>query len=286
MSVTPTVTLTTIHLYMYKLIITVIAGLITYTSFAQKPSNSFIVSYTQKYYLNKASVDNDGQPNSGISAKNSFNPAVGLDFERTTKYNVIFNVGLDYGIQTHDFVEHYDLTNFDPEVPEFNGMTWENNIKIRTHYISPRILVGYNYKINSDLALVGKCGLSWALYFDGYEDYKENWLMYSVDSSHGHIALAAVENIKLGDDKKDNHNYFDAPIPSFEFYLGVERSVKMGHIKRFSAGIMATRAGNKNYNGQFVQFNTMKNIDDVAGGSDWYRNHNIAIGLKLGVGLW
>lgn len=139
-----------------RFLYTLISCLIVSTSFAQKATNRIIVSYTQKYYFNKLNLDNDEQTSSNITTKNLSAPAIGLDFERTTKHNIIFDIGLDYGIQTHDLYENCDLSNFDADAPMLKDVTWSNNIRVTTHYISPRILIGYKKQLSKDFALIGK----------------------------------------------------------------------------------------------------------------------------------
>ena len=247
-----------------------------------------MVSYSQKYYLNKLNLDQNGIAPDPISTTNSFAPTMGIAYERTTRYNLILHAGLDYGVQNHDILLSYEFSDFDPDAKsQLNGFRYQRQITASSRYIALQLMVGYKYRLSPQWALTGRVGVSQYSFRGGYSQPSRNsYLWYNTDDSSQMRAISFTgETANLGSVEAKNKWYqFRNPINNFEFYLGVEHRLHHQYIRSIVAGTQLS--GNwSTFTGQFMQIGSVAHWGDNTSNFDWYHNRNISVALRLGINI-
>jgi hypothetical protein len=256
----------------------------------KKGTNRLTISFVQKCYLNKLNVDKGGEAPDPIITRNTWAPAVGLEYERTTSYGLIYAIGVDYGVQPHDITLHYDFTDYDPAAKKnLAGYTFESEVKVKTRYFAPRIMVGYSYRILNNLSLIGKVGLDWGYYLDEYSahDQATNITYATDDSTELRLSNVANSTVHLGDnsDKSGSGRRFSNKISSLDLYLGVSKDMHLKYLHSLAIGVSATRCMIKEP-GQFAIEGHKSHWGDITTEYDYYWNRNISLGIRVTTGLW
>jgi hypothetical protein len=214
--------------------------------------------------------------------------AVGIEYERVTRHHFIFDIGLEYGITRHKVNVVQDFSDFDTAASNLSDYSFDRKLDLKFHYLSPRLLIGYQYPITHDWSLVGKVGLSVSLFLDGYNGPSQPYVIdYTRDNGTAVNATFMSETISIGDSK--NHGgsrFFSFPLHTYECYIGVEHSVKRRWIKKLAIGLEGTRAIRWNDPPGIIQISSLGNVYNSQDNIDSYRDRNFSLGLRLSLGLW
>lgn len=274
-----------------KYIPLVLATLVSTSALGQKPkavgNNNICLSFTPNYYLQKQNIKNGSDD--FLFPKNTFGYDFSLEYDRTTKYNLILGIGLDYGQLSHNIDIIQPLDNFDPEAAEaFKGLKYSGNVSATTKYFAPKLVIGYKYPISKNFSLNAKVGLRRTIFLNGYRVYNYGiYVRYLPDS--GEPYRESIPNTAFyyfGNDKSQpsasklfpwnqwNNNW--------EFYFGASKKIDKLWIKSVDFGI--------NFKETFGKINSPSLTDEhiTRYGEEtyqlsYYYERNIAFGLVLGV---
>lgn len=253
--------------------------------------NRFNIMLCQQYYYNTLNVTNDNSEPNPIIARNTTGMYLGIEYERTTRYGLIFGVGLQYGIKKHDILLYRDLSNFDIEANIANW-TYSNDINIRLTYYAPRFFVGYHLQINKKSAAIIKVGISQRKYLgEGYYDAASVHTSYYTKTGEQRSANTILWSTKFGNERDSGPGFFKIGTVQniYDVYLGYEHRLNFRHLKCVSIGLEATCMNKVPHNDNYVvtrasEKRDQKDLKELT--YDAYLDRNISIGLRLAVGLW
>jgi hypothetical protein len=253
-----------------------------------KPYNRAFLSYGQQYYFNKSYVQNDDKEPNPLRPHNTYGYNVGLNYERVTRSGLLFNAGLQYGLQRHNVDFFVDLSNFDATAARnLRGAALNKNISCNIQYAALQLMVGYIKELTPQWSVTGKAGFMLGkTYTSGRRETLINDIQYidDIDPLKSTIARVTVTDVLLGARKNE---WSWAP-STLEFYVGAVRTVNVRWLKSVALGLegsFSPFAGS----GDFLMIKTrnsvlINNNADVS--VDKYYNRSRAIGIRLGLGLW
>jgi hypothetical protein len=254
-----------------------------------KPYNRAFLSYGQQYYFNKSYVLNDDKEPNPLRPHNTYGYNVGLNYERVTRSGLLFNAGLQYGLQRHNVDFFVDLANFDATAARnLRGAALNKNISCNVQYAALQLMVGYIKEITPKWSVTGKAGFMLGkMYTSGMHETIINNIQYvdDIDPLKSTIARVAVTEVLLGARKKE---WSWAP-STLEFYVGAVRAVNVRWLKSVALGVEGSFSPfNAENSGDFIQLKTRNSVlinSDKDVSIDKYYNRSRAIGIRLGLGL-
>ncbi|MCD6011548.1 MAG: hypothetical protein K0Q79_1410 [Flavipsychrobacter sp.] len=138
----------------------IISFFIYASSFAQRKGfNRIELHYVPRYYLDKLNVDNVNVAPNPIRPHNTLGHAFGLAYERVTRYGLLIDGGMQFGIRKHNIDIVYDVSDYDPDAKNvLKGKVYRDNFKFTLYDINPYFFIGYRRSINKKWAAVVKAG--------------------------------------------------------------------------------------------------------------------------------
>jgi hypothetical protein len=254
-----------------------------------------LVSYASQLYLNKFNIDNPSNSANPFHTKNTFGYFADLLYERVTRYGLIIDAGLRFGMRKHNITIRQDLSNFDSQATNnLKGKVYTTNIDPELYYLDPCVMLGYRKMLKNHYAISAKIGVYETKYINGYEDventsvgyYSDNHSTYNMANFLTYTALFG-ETINR---KLYNNNYTSNSLRSydyynlFEFYIGIERQFPKGLVKNLSVG-MEVNGGYPEFFSS-VQIKSIPTISTVNENYFNYRDRSIAVGLVFSAALW
>jgi hypothetical protein len=274
-----------------KSLILLITLLVTYSAPAKttpKGYNTLGLALTGSRYLNRGNVSNFNQPGNPLSARNTNGFELNLLYNRVTRYNLILEFAVGYGQQSHDISIRHNLENFDPRaVSNLKGAVYGANISETIKYFAPRVAVGYKYRLNGEVSLIGKGGIKRLHYLNGKREVLEATMAYYTDD-HSEMRIVAFNNAHYvfgeepGSPKASGIYPFNAWLDSWDIYLGVQKEVKSFWISAINLGLTGTATFGKVVtpsltNGYLTRFGQTSYM------YEGYYMRNRSVGLVLGV---
>ena len=204
--------------------------------------------------------------------------------------------GVQYGHQKHDVYLNFDLSHFDPESEFLRGVKADTSYLMRFNYINQRLMLGYAHRLPQGMmkGWVGesRAGIAIRVYSKGLGDMPYGQIIYPADTGNRiYFSEFARMRIKMGNvnnhgnkwswRSKENSFYH-----TFEAYIGVRKDLNKWHLKTLSVGLEGTwTAYNEGNIDEYIMVMSMKR-GLIYTSTDSYKNRNISLGLRVGVGLW
>jgi hypothetical protein len=250
--------------------------------------------FTPQQYFNGINISGEGLPQV-LHTQNTFGYKMGLDYQRTTRYGLIFGGGIYFGSQknTIDVVYGSDRSWFDPHADHPEQLVGRDIIKknyaFTSKYAALQLKAGYSFKLPASWGkgwrLETTLGLTSRFYLNSphygpsslYLDTK--WDMMYEKGGVNYLSAFASE---YGHWSYSRDFTF---AETFEGYIGISKGVNLGWLRNFSLGIEVGKnffhkgrsayLNNKvmNFYGQQIAHNT-------------YESKNLSLGIKVAVGLW
>jgi len=145
-------------------------------------------------------------------------------------------------------------------------------------------MLGYQYKLSSKWSLVGKVGISSAIYLNGEQPSSSTIVFYNTDNGDARGSGITSQTVVLGKPP----GFSVSPryrLDTYECYLGIMRGIHLKWLKKLSAGIEFTRARQKEGDG-IIEVNSFAHYGQTINNIDDYHNKNISVGLRIGLNLW
>lgn len=282
---------------------------------SRKGKNEIHLSFTPQYYLNKLSVHNDGVIPNPISTKNMPGFNLSMDYNRVTRYGLVYGAGISFGQIGHDVTIHFkDLSFFYPDddhpylkeelakestyyhhrenlnflsihptigyrfkMPERFMKGW--NLQINLTYVFLRYLNGSNHLLSLKMDFPNKAGDTMfvgAPFLSYYTQFgKTPWMSFWGEEFHG------MYEADITFSKEMNCHWISNINIGFKVtYAGEGRNSPDGsyyHSQTSGSGF----AYAKSYTDKSVY-----EINPQPASNNEYRARDFSIGIKLGVGLW
>ena len=268
--------------------------LLPFISSAQKKKgyNRIYPSYSIQGYYDKGSVLYSGTlPENYLHIQNTLGHYWGLQYERVTRYGLLLGCGLQYGVRRYSLSTSHDLSNYDSNARnDLRGFIARDTTMLSFNYWGYRLMVGYKMKLNKDIAIVAKAGVTTRFFSkNSWEDYevRVSYLDDNGITTHD-VEIANVEtrfgrNVAV---RKRRLPTIVGEINTFEFYLGFEKEINKSLVKNISVGIEATRSWWLWINDGVMTIQTSESYYGPRNGTARIYDRNLSIGLRVAVGLW
>ncbi|MFA6057152.1 MAG: hypothetical protein WC756_03055 [Taibaiella sp.] len=258
----------------------------------QKGEHSINLSFTPQVYFNKVnSVDHTGEDRGQhvIYPKNTIGYNFGIEYQRITRYGLVFSIGMQTGIQKHDVGVHYNMGFVDDKVPELKNLTVDTQYAATLPHVGLRIMAGYRWQLSSGL-LKG-----WDILAKGGATLKQYTTSLASTSQLRRVSYSKNDTLWIMPVGYDN-SYFG----SGSFYgsgihtglnltLGISKKINCGFVKSVSISLDGTY-GLFNVQGGSVD-ETLDKYNSSTGmllnrASYNYDPKDFAVGIRFAVGLW
>lgn len=250
------------------------------------------LSFTPQQYFNGINISGEGQPQV-MHTQNTFGYKFGLDYQRTTRYGLIFGGGIYYGSQrnTVDVVYGDNMSWFDPnaEHPEqlVNLEPTKLTYAFTSKYMALQLIAGYSFKLPTNwgkgLRLETRLGVTSRYYLNSAP--KEN--MPPIDWRIGYEKHDTLFITSFGQDNGGfSYKGEIALAETFDLYLGINKSVNIGWINSFSLGFEIGKSFFLDRGGSASIYNNTKNFYGQVISHSYYKAQNLSLGIKAAIGLW
>jgi len=225
-----------------------------------------------------------------VPAAFTFNPKVALDFQRTTKYRMIWGFGIEYGKQRQDFDLVYPSFDFVDATQGLRNSSASFSYRNKANYLGARFTIGYLFPIKDKsrklFDIETKLTAIKTFVFDGGEVYSRlvaNYISgdtiylreYDVMRFYG---LWGDRGLPMG-----GFLFMELNIGIRKYLNWLRNDVYMG-IYSSGSSLFFSKIGDTNsdiyarnghyLNGQFQYYDT-----------DYFAGKDFTVGLKLGIGL-
>lgn len=259
-------------------------------SVRRKGEHSINLSFTPQWSLNKVgSIQHSGTDRNQqvLYPKNTFGHTFDLEYQRITRYGLVFSIGLQTGAQRHDVGVHYNLGYVDEDLPRMRITTIDNRYAITVRNVALRVMAGYCWQAPfgaKNWSLLAKGGITMRHYTNRFKDFTRWMVGYPKDDTLFIIKPVGYDGAYFGSRTSfgSDFNY------AFDLYLGVRKEVHLGFIRSLSAGIEATRifhGGSGSVNQTLDKFDTYTGELISRGIYDYY-SKDFALGVRITAGLW
>jgi hypothetical protein len=253
------------------------------------------LAFTPQQYFNGINISGEGSPQV-LHTQNTFGYKLGLDYQRTTRYGLIFGGGIYYGSQrnTIDVIYRSDMRWFDPESddPQRLATTEEvkKNYSFTAKYAALQLKGGYSFKLpaawGKGWRLETTLGVTSRLYLNSPNINKAEqdlsttqWMiMYEKDGTYYASRFAEESGGWPG---KGQLNLAE----TFEGYVGISKAINLGWLRNFSLGFEVGKSFFHRGSAGFIR-NNMIDFYEKPVAHNNYESKNLSLGIKLSVGLW
>src|SRR5690606_23013099 len=251
-------------------------------------TNKINLSYTPQYFLNGINIDHDGISPDVLSTKNTGGYTLSLEYQRTTRYHMIYGGGFLYSRQEHDVSVTYTTLDFftSPGQPKLGYFYYGKHYKGVSANTGFRLFTGYRWenplKGSTGWDIDGGIGLMLRLHLKGYEEQDASSLSYfREDPPTIFNRTLSVQSVQFGHDLDNSWSWDE----NLEVYIGFSKNMSWYFIQDFNIGIVATHGLSKYGNGS-VSVDTYQQELPQVRSTDQYNSRDLSLGLRLGIGLW
>ena len=250
--------------------------------------NRIFLSFRTQYYMNGKNIISDDREKN-MQTKNNWGYCAGIEFERTTRYGLLFNAGMHIGMRKYDISIVKDMSRFDTNAtlaPFFLHLDIPN-----IHYVDMSIMVGYKRQITENYTIVLKAGVFETNLLNGFEEIGDQYIIYNDKYNAYQLSglLTYAVEMHPGFKKEGTLNtlkYWLNNYPVYEFYIGVERELHLGLAKTIAVGIEANILYPSD--GSVAYVTALKDIYSIyqKATHTYYTYGNTSIGIKVAIGFW
>jgi hypothetical protein len=241
----------------------------------KKGVNHFSLSYAMSYYADKNSIQYDGLPPDGnIHGKNLIRGTWRLQYERVTRYGIDYGGGIKYGIRPYKINKHQLYKNFDPL--ELTGADSYFGYAFHSGFFGTELFVGYRKQFSKKWSAIARIGTSVRFTYGGKRGVDTFYHEYQTIGGTTKSVPATVVVLK---NKRE-------PLPSYEFYLGLERDANYRYLKSLSIGIEGSRGVWMWGRNEYAVIYSSQSVNQILTSKETFIDRNISLGLRIGVGLW
>lgn len=246
------------------------------------------LAFTPQQYFNNMNISGEGQPQV-LHTQNTFGYKLGLDYQRTTRYGLIFGAGISYGSQrnTIDVMYGSDMSWFDPDADHPEQLTGTNEARINyaftSKYAALQLKAGYSFKLPTSWGkgwrVETTLGLTSRLYLNDPEEpsYTTWWRILYEKDGVDYTSTFGVESGSFTD-----KGSLSLPATA-EGYIGISKSTNLGWISNFSLGI---EVGKGFTHRSAHMLNSVKDFYGNEVARNEYTAKDFSLGIKVAVGLW
>jgi hypothetical protein len=252
------------------------------------------LTFTPQQYLNSINIRGEGQPQV-IHTKNTFGYKLGLDYQRTTRYGLIFGSGISYGSQRNiiDIVYSSDMSWFDPYADHPEQLVGQQEAKLNyaftSKYAALQLKAGYSFKLPANWdkgwRVETTLGVTSRLYLNDPDVNNPEqdpswtwWRMMYEKGGQSYLSTFATEYGSFSDKGV-------SILATAEAYIGISKAVNLGWLRNFSLGIEVSKSffhrGGSAYFDNYVKDFYGKQV-----AHNVYESKNLSLGIKMSVGLW
>lgn len=266
----------------------------------KKGRSKFSISYGARLFLNNRDIKNDNVYPNALSTDNpcSFNHQAILDYQRTTRYGLIYGLALEHGNRTYSFNVDYKTVELVDRPTTVQFLDYKREYKLKTGYWGLKPFIGYAYDLKknglANWVIEAKAGVLISLQTKGYVSDAEPKPLaqyFTDDNKLVNISTETVVQMGKADQKKSGAVVGD-------LYLGISRRISGGIIRDVSLGFTFTNVlkypSSKN---QIITNYGMSTIitnyyynglrrPDRPISVDYYTPREMSLGLRCAVGLW
>jgi hypothetical protein len=257
----------------------------------RKGQHTFNLSFTPQWNLNRlnslhrSGVDLEQQV---LFPKNTVGHNFGFEYQRITRYGLVWSAGVQLSEQKHDVGVLLKLNEPDEEryyKEQLTIIDTQYTSKVRN--ISIRLMAGYNWQSPLGLPkgwdLLAKGGLSLRHYRD--DSYNSNyWQLYYPNKDDQYSSVAGNSRQGFGSSQPFGSGFSYA----FDFYTGISRELNWGIFRTISLGLEGTYMIHGGSGGVYESLYKIDPVtQDVINSSEYrYSPKDISLGIRFAVGLW
>jgi hypothetical protein len=258
----------------------------------QKGEHSINLSFTPQVYLNKVGSISHRDEDRGqqvIYPKNTLGYNFGIEYQRITRYGLVFSIGLQAGMQKNDVRVHYNFGYVDEEVPQLKNMTVDTQYATTLHDVGLRLMGGYRWQISSGrlkgCGLIAKVGATFKKINTPLVATSRRWMVGYPKNDTFWLKPAGYDDAYLG----SGSVYGSGIHTGLNFTLGLSRNINIGFIQSVSVALDGTY-GLFNVQTGYV-YQTLDKYNSYTGdlinrGTYIYGAHDFALGIRFALGLW
>jgi len=256
-----------------------------------KSNSQLVLSGYGGFIFNKMNVaNNDVYPNP-IHAPTTFtfDSKIALDFQRTTRYGLIYGFGVEIGKERQNFDLVYPSFDFLDTFSALSNFSFRKSFRNQSNYIGARVTIGYLYPIKTssgklfdlDVKLIvtkrfmkGGGDVSYGS-IAGFLSNNTFYGWYNIADLHGLWGNRGVPNGGLLFTELNLGIRKNMPRLRRDIYLGIYGSCSEKFYFKAGEARSDINVTNGHYlNGQLQYYDT-----------DYYMGRDFTLGLKLGIGL-
>jgi len=277
------------------LLVVIMFPVLSFAREKKKGVSRLYPSYAVQYFYDKNGIKYDGNPPEGhIHPQNTIGHNLGLTYERVTRYGLVIDAGLQYGIRKYDISIRQDMSNFDSSaVNDLKGVFYTDRTALAVNYWGYKFMMGYSKQLPKNMAIVGKGGVGIKLFYNGSWEYREDFIDYTDDNGYtSHSAEVTDIQKQFGRDpsvKKSGFlgsGLFPDGMLSYELYIGIEKAINRYIVRNISVGLEGSRSCFMwSREGDMIIW-TSPSISHLMASRETFFDRNISLGLRVAVGLW
>lgn len=262
--------------------------------------NEFRLCYNPRLYFNNVNIDNDDIASASLSTgSTNFNTNVSLEYQRNTKYGLIYGLRFEFGTRSFDVNVTSSFKNFDTVASLKPLPDSVNNFQSKNKYIGLNVFVGYRQNLGfmglKNVDVEGKIGIGKIGFIDGHLFQKAYSLAYWVNDS---FLVYGTPVTNIGGQFGNGGRSMAGPLVG-NAYLGFITKCNYGVIRNVNLGFTFThrvilpfkpqdefsrKHAQKSGEIRVVNYNRLNGIAQPTG-RDVFNNKEMSFGIKLGIGF-
>ncbi len=280
-----------------KLLLFIITFGAAATANGQSLTNQIVIYGATDRHIDKKSLMTNGNPPYNIlHAANANATRLGIGYERTTRYGIIYGAGFTFGARKYRLNLLYDLSDFDPNaVNALAGKTIKHDFSGRTDYWGCKLTLGYRKQIQKQWSALLRIGFEERFLINGSSERKDEYTSYTDDYGTFKSINIISYNKHWGRNRTDYdkrgfglRRRFPSSYGILDIYLGIERKTPQNAwLRTISMGLEAGR-NVIIWKSDYMWLRAKYNINSLPAEYGEYRfyDNSLFIGLRVGVGLW
>lgn len=201
----------------------------------------FTINYSHQYFINKPDVATLEGNKHFLVANNTTGYQVGIGYEYTNRYNIIFSVNTVYGIQNHDLFWKFTFDGFDPNI-NFGDYYTTHRFKATNNYLSNLYMIGYNFRATNKIKLQVKAGVGSTSRFKNIKEEKARYITYQHEPNVINVRQHAYHDAEAGTGAR----WFSDHAKYYSFFVGSSIIVNSKILKELGIGLQYNHVLNKN----------------------------------------
>ena len=256
---------------------------------SQKGSNHLTFVVAAQNYRDANGAKHEGYADRNSYAANTWGHYLGIDYIRHTRYGFIYGAGVQYGIRNYSAGISYnrdDFDRFDPAATLYVSLEKYGASRGAKHrYCAPHLFIGYRHAVKKNWSVVTRIGIADKFFLFRNSDSSFNHLKgeyaYNTDDTKGKSVPLYTIDWKTEHPEANKKFRFPVIMPTFQYYIGIERTINKYMIRALNIGLEGTRGLHKWGKYPIAEIQTTANVNQVLTTKSTFSDRNISIGLRM-----